>query len=151
MLSLQKDTYETLGILGTPSRFAPKRQRHCQCTSVARSWLCVHLMILPRCCPVDVEVDLREPGMRAGKPGYERLKRSLHKFGELDMMFSFYDAQGVSRPPVSRLVQSSLKLWSCRPKPTSCAAGGNRLAATKAEGRGYSMHNRCIRHTARAH
>ena len=49
--------------------------------------------------PVDVEVDLRDPSMRAGKPGYERLKRSLHKLGELDMMFSFCDAQGMSPPP----------------------------------------------------
>ena len=37
VLSLQKDTYETLGILGTPSKFAPKRQRHCKSTSVADS------------------------------------------------------------------------------------------------------------------
>lgn len=34
--------------------------------------------------------------MRAGKRGFVRLKRSLQKIGELDMMFSFYGARGVS-------------------------------------------------------
>ena len=37
VLSLQKDTYETLGILGTPSKLAPKRQRHCKSASVSDS------------------------------------------------------------------------------------------------------------------
>ncbi|KAI7821945.1 ribonuclease P 40kDa subunit-domain-containing protein [Gamsiella multidivaricata] len=50
ILSLTKDSYEQLGLIGTPSKFYPNRQRYV------------------------VEVDLRAPSMIPGKPGFERIK-----------------------------------------------------------------------------
>ena len=84
ILSLTKDTYGQLGIVGIPSRFGQKRHRHCEYLIVYSGR---HSLKVPGAV---IEVDLREDCMRDGKPGYERLKAGLAKFGSMDMMFSFY-------------------------------------------------------------
>ncbi|KAG0003791.1 hypothetical protein BGZ65_001349 [Modicella reniformis] len=50
ILSLTKDSYEQLGLTGSPSKFNSGRQRYV------------------------VELDLRSPAMIPGKPGFERIK-----------------------------------------------------------------------------
>ena len=39
-------------------------------------------------------IDLRLPHMRDGKPGYDKIKQSLAKLGEMDMMFAFMNEFG---------------------------------------------------------
>ncbi|KAG9325796.1 hypothetical protein KVV02_005720 [Mortierella alpina] len=50
ILSLTKDSYEQLGLTGSPSKFHPNRQRYV------------------------VEIDLLAPAMIPGKPGFDRIK-----------------------------------------------------------------------------
>lgn len=45
-------------------------------------------------CYADIEIDLKPDFMRSGKPGYERLRTSLSKLGEMDLIATFVDHEG---------------------------------------------------------
>lgn len=82
VLSLCKDTHSIFGIAGHPSRYGPKHDRYCEFTS------CLHVMrmssrydLVPTSSVLllDVEIDLTPDFMRAGKPGFERIRNGLRK------------------------------------------------------------------------
>ncbi|BGP31838.1 hypothetical protein JCM10296v2_003615 [Rhodotorula toruloides] len=93
VLSLTKDTYELLGLPGRASAYGTLRQRFV------------------------VEISLVDPALRAGKPGFERVKRALANWPErtdlldelggqpaerpskrFDLLMSFVDEQGQPKP-----------------------------------------------------
>ncbi|BGO99532.1 Proteophosphoglycan ppg4 [Rhodotorula toruloides ATCC 204091] len=93
VLSLTKDTYELLGLPGRASAYGTLRQRFV------------------------VEISLADPAFRAGKPGFERVKRALANWPErtnlldelggqpaerpskrFDLLMSYVDDQGQPRP-----------------------------------------------------
>ncbi|KAF8939864.1 hypothetical protein BGZ58_008492 [Dissophora ornata] len=75
-LSLNKDSYEQLGLSGTPSKFHPNRQRYV------------------------VEVDLRSPSMVPGKPAFERIKWCFENTlaTVFPMVLASVDTEGRSLP-----------------------------------------------------
>ncbi|GJJ71708.1 ribonucleases P/MRP protein subunit RPP40 [Entomortierella parvispora] len=76
ILSLTKDTYEQLGLSGTPSKFHPDRQRY------------------------TVKIDMRASSMTPGKPGFERIKWCFENtlVTVFPMVLGSVDDQGISLP-----------------------------------------------------
>ncbi|KAG0212713.1 hypothetical protein BGX28_005746 [Mortierella sp. GBA30] len=76
ILSLTKDSYEQLGLTGSPSEFHADRQRY------------------------KVEIDLLAPAMIPGKPGFERIKWCFENtlVTVFPMVLASVDPQGVSLP-----------------------------------------------------
>ncbi|GAA5981904.1 hypothetical protein JCM10908_004660 [Rhodotorula pacifica] len=114
ILSVTKDTYESLGLPGRASAFGSHRQRYV------------------------IELDLRAPGFRAGKPGFERIKKALADWPaavdlllldelggqparreprRFDLLLSYVDEKGEAQP-----VRFSNSPVSCSPIPTTLNA-----------------------------
>ncbi|KAF9939935.1 Ribonuclease P protein subunit p40 [Mortierella antarctica] len=76
ILSLTKDSYEQLGLTGSPSKFHPNRQRYV------------------------VEIDLLAPAMIPGKPGFDRIKWCFDNTltTVFPMVLASVDPLGVSLP-----------------------------------------------------
>ncbi|BGP55271.1 hypothetical protein JCM8202_000654 [Rhodotorula sphaerocarpa] len=75
VLSVTKDTYESLGLAGRASAFGSHRQRYI------------------------IELRLNDPSFRAGKPGFERIKRILGAWPARPELLDKLANQSASRAP----------------------------------------------------
>ena len=75
MLSVDKDTYEQLGLVGKPSRFQ-KQHRFCKFSIAVLGTSCEHTYYT---IVLVVEVDLLADHFRPSKPNYDRVKWCLEE------------------------------------------------------------------------